>query len=227
MNIVINVIDGVHGRPAEGVGVSIAQLRDNAPVNAVSGRTDEYGQFRYATPRDGPAARETYHMELDVDVYFGALGIVSFHKKIAVFFRIINSGSEYQIRSLITPFMQATDYISYHHLSLLDMAEMYEALSNVELETLHGMLYSATEDIYALADPAFGDQPWLVGYELIHIGYELIHKEIVQLFFETANELMGRLRPFMLSRASVMSLDVAACRSTSVFHCDNYVIALW
>jgi 5-hydroxyisourate hydrolase-like protein (transthyretin family) len=117
MNIVISVIDGMHGRPAGGVGIKLAQLHDNVLVNAISGNTDEHGQFRYATPRDGPLAGKMYHMELDVDVYFGALGIIPFHKKIAVFFRVANSGDEHQIRSLITPFMQATGYISYHGLS--------------------------------------------------------------------------------------------------------------
>jgi 5-hydroxyisourate hydrolase-like protein (transthyretin family) len=108
MNITVTVIDGMHGQPAEGIEVAIVSRQDGVPVEQVRGHTDRHGQLEYSdqcADRTGPAS---YHVEIDIDAYYATLGIVSWHKKVATFFRVLNPEDTYRVSSFITPFAQAT-----------------------------------------------------------------------------------------------------------------------
>jgi 5-hydroxyisourate hydrolase-like protein (transthyretin family) len=106
MHITVTVIDGVHGQPAEGIEVSIVSRHNGLQVDETKGHTDGRGQLEYSDRHPSPASGVTYHVEIDIDSYFATLGIVSWHKKVATLFRVLDPEDAYQIVSLITPFTQ-------------------------------------------------------------------------------------------------------------------------
>jgi hypothetical protein len=63
---------------------------------------------------------------------------------------------------------------------------MYKALSTPELATLQGRLYSATEEVYMMANLAAGNQDWMGRYRSLHV-------EVAQDFLEAGEELLARL----------------------------------
>jgi len=109
MKLVVSVVDGFHGRPAGGVGVSVVSSAGNDTHTGESrGVTDENGEFRYKSGIESSAVAERFEIELDVDAYFSALGIVSFYRKVGASCRVFEPASDYRMVAVITPFMQAT-----------------------------------------------------------------------------------------------------------------------
>jgi len=106
--VLVSVVDGIHGQPANGVRVQLSRSNGNATASAVSGYTNEEGQFRFVetSPYSGGV---TYSVELDVDRYFSVIGIASFYRRTTLMFRVLNANDEYRIRFLITPFSEFTD----------------------------------------------------------------------------------------------------------------------
>jgi 5-hydroxyisourate hydrolase-like protein (transthyretin family) len=104
LDIIVTVIDGVYGRPAEGVGVVISVRPPGGQTERISGRTGEDGEFAYAGLRDGPFNGDNYHLELDVDGYFATLGTASAYRNVAVTFRAVATGESYRVTASITPF---------------------------------------------------------------------------------------------------------------------------
>lgn len=108
MNITVTVIDGIHGHPAEGIEVAIVSRQGGVPVEQVRGQTDRHGRLEYSDQYADGAGPAAYHVEIDIDAYYATLGIVSWHKKVAMFFRVLNPEDTYRVSSFITPFAQAT-----------------------------------------------------------------------------------------------------------------------
>jgi 5-hydroxyisourate hydrolase-like protein (transthyretin family) len=108
MEIYVEVIDGIHGKPAEGVAVSFVSSPGGIEVEREDQRTDQLGRVSYAGRRIGMAGGETYSIEIDAHIYFGTLGIDFWQRKVAVFFQPADPDEEYYITSLITPYMQST-----------------------------------------------------------------------------------------------------------------------
>jgi 5-hydroxyisourate hydrolase-like protein (transthyretin family) len=104
LDIIVTVIDGVYGRPAEGVGVAISIRPPGGQAERICGRTGEDGEFAYPGLRDGPFNGDNYHLELDVDAYFATLGTASAYRSVAVTFRAIAAGERYNVAASITPF---------------------------------------------------------------------------------------------------------------------------
>jgi 5-hydroxyisourate hydrolase-like protein (transthyretin family) len=110
MDIKVNVIDGVHGRPAEGVEVRVA-CQDGPGgerVEKACDWTNERGQARYTERRADYSGGDNYAIEIDADFYFASLGVASWQRKIILLFRIIDPADEYQVMSVLTPLMQVT-----------------------------------------------------------------------------------------------------------------------
>jgi 5-hydroxyisourate hydrolase-like protein (transthyretin family) len=111
MEISVTVIDGIHGQPAEGVEVRVACRQDGPDgmeVERARARTNGNGQVRYGDRRAAYGDGERYFIEIDADIYFASLGIACWPKKVTVGFRVLNPEDEYQVMSMLTPFMQAT-----------------------------------------------------------------------------------------------------------------------
>jgi 5-hydroxyisourate hydrolase-like protein (transthyretin family) len=113
MDITVKVINGIYGRPAEGVDVRVACFWNDPggrqvemAVEIARDQTDISGQARY-TEELAKCAKK-YSVEIDADKYFASLGIISCQRKITILFRVLNPADEYQVMSVLTPFMQAT-----------------------------------------------------------------------------------------------------------------------
>lgn len=109
MKLAIKVVDGFHGLPAAGIGVRITRpASGDGSTSGIRGTTNENGEFTYRTKDHPSADSEAFRIELDVDAYFSALGIVSFYKEVGASCRVLDSTDDYQVIAVITPFMQAT-----------------------------------------------------------------------------------------------------------------------
>ncbi len=102
MKITVNVVDGLYGRPAEGISVSVDQQVNGKWKRAVSGATDENGQLPELQDAS-PLGRGIYHLEFDVDHYYSALGLVPLQVRVSVVVRVPDSVENDHISALITP----------------------------------------------------------------------------------------------------------------------------
>lgn len=107
MNITVTVIDGASGLPAEGVEVILIGRLDAERTGRVYALTDAQGAFTYTPGAERLSSGESYTVELNVDAYFGSLGIVAGYKQIAILVRVINTEKDYRIGVLLTPFAHA------------------------------------------------------------------------------------------------------------------------
>lgn len=107
MDISIEVIDGIHGHPAEGVAVSFVSHIDDTEIERIDQRTDHLGRVRYSGRRAGMANGKTCIIEIDAQIYFATLGIDCCQRKVVVFFRPAGPDDVYDIRSLVAPSMQS------------------------------------------------------------------------------------------------------------------------
>ena len=69
-------------------------------------QTDISGQVKY-TGQLGKRA-EKYSVEISADRYFASLGMICSQREITILFRVLDPADEYQVMSVLTPFMQAT-----------------------------------------------------------------------------------------------------------------------
>jgi 5-hydroxyisourate hydrolase-like protein (transthyretin family) len=104
MAILVRVIDGMHGRAAEGVTVKLGRQADGRWQNLTIEQTDKQRRCgEWFAPQQPPQG--VYRVEVDVDAYFAALGITPFLPKVTVDFRIINPGQNITIPVVITPYL--------------------------------------------------------------------------------------------------------------------------
>ena len=101
MEIKVSVIDGMLGRPAEGVGVSLVIRQVTEPAIRVSGLTDSSGNFGYSA---GAQSRNC-NVLIDVDTYFTSLGMVAGYQQMALEVRLAAAGSPCRIVAIIAPYV--------------------------------------------------------------------------------------------------------------------------
>ncbi|XRQ09016.1 hydroxyisourate hydrolase [Actinomadura welshii] len=103
MSILVNVVDSLHGQPAEGVGMHLEHRIDGEWREVVQGKTDENGDFR---PLNGGPLPQygIYRLELDIDAYYATLGLAPFYPRVTIDFRVSDAGAEHHIPVLITLF---------------------------------------------------------------------------------------------------------------------------
>jgi 5-hydroxyisourate hydrolase-like protein (transthyretin family) len=108
MKIIVSVFDGVYGRPAAGVEVSVLREPATEPSSRYAGRTDAFGTFTCTATSDDICRGQHCTVRVDVDGYFASLGIVAGYKKAVLESRIIDSTHEHRVMSVITPFAHST-----------------------------------------------------------------------------------------------------------------------
>lgn len=109
MGITVNVIDCMHGRPAEGIAARIDCEVDGVWGKSGRGRTDENGMLRDWLPPI-VLSHGVYRIELDVDSYYATLGIVPRYPRVSVIFRVFDPAEHHLVPMLITP----TSHITYY-----------------------------------------------------------------------------------------------------------------
>jgi len=108
VNIIVTVIDGVSGYPAEGVEVTIVGRPAAEPTARRRGLTDEVGNFTYTPVAERLTKGEYYTVELDVDSYFASFGMVAGYKQVTILVRVVSTQTDYRMGTLITPSAHAT-----------------------------------------------------------------------------------------------------------------------
>jgi 5-hydroxyisourate hydrolase-like protein (transthyretin family) len=108
VNITLTVIDGVSGRAADGVAVTVAGRLAGEETFRLDGHTDEEGNFTYSPGAGRRINGEDYTMGLNVDSYFASRGIMAGYKQVTILVRVVNTQTDYRIGALITPFTHTT-----------------------------------------------------------------------------------------------------------------------
>jgi len=101
VSVSVRVINGIYGRPAAGLTVSLSREVDGEFVQQWTGRADESGQVLSLQELSLPPG--TYRLEFDLDDYFCALGYASYYSAIGVCFFMADRGHVYRITLLATP----------------------------------------------------------------------------------------------------------------------------
>jgi len=108
LNISLSIIDGISGRPADDVRVTVVGRLAGEQIHRLDGHTDRQGNFMYPSGPERSGNGEDYMVEVDVDAYFASQGIVPGYKQVTIVVRVVNSLTNYRIGLLITPFAHTT-----------------------------------------------------------------------------------------------------------------------
>ena len=100
MSVSVRVIDGIYGRPAAGLAVSLSRQFDGESLPRWTGRADESGQV--LSLRDLSLPRGAYRLEFDLGEYFNTLGYAPRNSAIGVCFTA-SRGRAHRITLLVTP----------------------------------------------------------------------------------------------------------------------------
>lgn len=104
------VIDGVYGRPAEGVPIRLYGMSEDHWRELGRGRTDSDG--RISSLLDTSSGWALVRLELDLDAYFSTLGITSCYPVITITMRIADASDSHLVSLLITPSSYVTFQVS-------------------------------------------------------------------------------------------------------------------
>lgn len=102
--ITTHVLDTAHGRPAQGVPITLTRHADDGawqPVGA--GETDADGRLRTLTPA-GPVAPGTYKISFDTAAYFAMHGIAGFFPVVEIQFIVREGDAHHHVPLLLSPF---------------------------------------------------------------------------------------------------------------------------
>lgn len=100
MAISVEVVDGVLGRAAEGVLVTLSRKVDSAWRRIGSGRADATG----AVPDLEPVpTRGRYRLVVDLDQYYPPLGTEPFVSQAEAVFRVFRQGERVHLLVVATP----------------------------------------------------------------------------------------------------------------------------
>lgn len=101
MDIVVQVVDCVHGRPAEGLPARLYREVDGRWQECGHGSTDADGLVTDWGGR--PVAHGVHRLVFDLDNYFAPLGVEPFFPRIAVTFRVADPHQRYEMPLMIAP----------------------------------------------------------------------------------------------------------------------------
>jgi 5-hydroxyisourate hydrolase-like protein (transthyretin family) len=101
MSVSISVIDGVYGRPAAGISVSVSREANGVVAE----------KWHYRTGEDGcvsdlmrpPQVRGSYILNIDLEGYFSTLGYASLFSVVTTRFRVADDTHDHQLSVIITP----------------------------------------------------------------------------------------------------------------------------
>src|SRR5262245_14765484 len=110
-----HVLDTSVGKPAAGVPVLLARIRDKGDdardlrgVTIGAGTTDEDGRLRDFVTAGAPLAAGPYRPPFDAAEYSGRTGLAAFYPAVAAFFRVGEKQEHYHIPLLINAFGYTT-----------------------------------------------------------------------------------------------------------------------
>ena len=107
MKISVHVIDGIHGRRAEGIPLRIARPNGGERERVFDGVVGE-NRDRPDGGQEFNLTHGIYQIELDIDGYYSTFGIVPFCRRAIVAVRVLDLPEYQHIFIVITPCTYAT-----------------------------------------------------------------------------------------------------------------------
>lgn len=102
MNVVVQVLDVVYGRPAAGVPARLERRTPGSWEPVTATETDDDGQILdWAVKR---LDHDDYRIVFDTGAYFAGLGVRSVHPEIAVAFAMLDETDDYRIQVQLAPY---------------------------------------------------------------------------------------------------------------------------
>jgi len=102
MRIFTQVLDGMYGKPAAGVGATLARAYANSWTTVAEAETSLDG--RIDDWDIGRLERGLYRMVLDSDSYYAGLGTTIAYPEVAVIFRVEYAARAFQIQVTLAPY---------------------------------------------------------------------------------------------------------------------------
>jgi 5-hydroxyisourate hydrolase-like protein (transthyretin family) len=103
MPVSVEIMDAMTGRPAEGARLALWRRDDLAtakPEGRCARYADAQGRVRWSGSMQ---SRGVYRLAVDLDTYFGALGVEPFQSRIEVEFRIFEAGESVAMMLTVSP----------------------------------------------------------------------------------------------------------------------------
>jgi 5-hydroxyisourate hydrolase len=106
--ITTHILDLSTGKPASGVRVSLARVRDARRETVGSGVTDADGRLRDLVPKAEVLDAGVFELTFETGPYFQSLGVRAFHPRVTVVVEITDPRQHYHVPLLISPFGYTT-----------------------------------------------------------------------------------------------------------------------
>jgi 5-hydroxyisourate hydrolase len=109
MLVSLDVVDATLGRPAEGIPVTLRRDGEVDELTMPSQLTDAMGRVSWPEPS---AARGKYRLEVQLDRYFGSMGVTAFQSCVQMDFRIFDANETVNLLVIISPTSNTTCRLS-------------------------------------------------------------------------------------------------------------------
>lgn|ERR1700733_10639402 len=106
MKILAQVLDGAHGKLAEGVHARMSRASDDGWVTVADAVTD--GEGRIKSWDDWHLDRGLYRIVFDSDSYFAWLGMAVAYPEVIVIFRTQSENHAFHVQVTLAPYSYAT-----------------------------------------------------------------------------------------------------------------------
>lgn len=108
MLVSLDVVDAMIGRPAEGIPVT---LRRDGEVNGAMPQqlTDTMGRVTWPEPS---SPRGKYRLEVELDRYYGSIGVSAFQSCVQMDFRVYDADETVNLLLIISPTSNVTCRLS-------------------------------------------------------------------------------------------------------------------
>lgn len=107
--ITTHVLDVAIGKPAAGVGVTLAHEGAGGKWTEVASReTDADGRVSDLLPPGAPLAIGTYRISFETGAYFHAQNIKGFYPRVEIAFEVADGKQHYHVPLLVSPYGYST-----------------------------------------------------------------------------------------------------------------------
>lgn len=109
MFVSLDVVDAMIGRPAEGIPVTLRRDGESNGLELPSQLTDVAGRVTWPEP-DAP--RGKYRLEVQLDRYYGSIGVTAFQSCVQMDFRVFDPDETVNLLLIISPTSNVTCRLS-------------------------------------------------------------------------------------------------------------------
>jgi 5-hydroxyisourate hydrolase len=109
MLVSLDVVDAMIGRPAEGIPVTLRRDGETNGLTLPAELTDANGRVTWPGPEE---ARGKYRLEVELDRYYGSIGVTAFQSCVQMDFRVFDADETVNLLLIISPTSNVTCRLS-------------------------------------------------------------------------------------------------------------------